>query len=141
VAFNPYLYFDGQCEEAFLFYEQCLGGEIAFIMRWEDSSMAAQAPPGWASKVLHVGLASRGGMLEGCDAMPGQYRKPESFCVMLRLKEAEDADRVFAALAEGGSVQIPIAETFWALRFGKVTDRFGVPWLVNCEKAAVENVA
>jgi len=73
--------------------------------------------------------------------MPGQYKKPESFCVMLRPKAAADADRIFKTLAEGGEVQIPIAETFWALQFGKVLDRFGVPWLVNCEKPAVENVA
>jgi PhnB protein len=68
--------------------------------------------------------------------MPGQYKKPESFCVMLRATEAAEADRIFKALAEGGTVQIPIAETFWALRFGKVLDQFGVPWLVNCEKPA-----
>jgi PhnB protein len=68
--------------------------------------------------------------------MPGQYKKPESFCVMFRPKDGAEADRVFKALAEGGAVQIPIAETFWALRFGKLIDRFGVPWLVNCEKPA-----
>jgi PhnB protein len=74
--------------------------------------------------------------------MPGQYKKPESFCVMLRPKEAAEADRMFKVLAEEGTVQIPIEETFWALRFGKIVDRFGVPWLVNCEKKpAVENVA
>jgi PhnB protein len=141
MALNPYLYFDGQCEEAFRFYEKCLGGKITFMMTWEDSPMPGQAPSGWAKKILHAGLASGDGVLEGCDAMPGQYKKPESFCVMLRPKEAAEADRIFKALAEGGTVKIPIAETFWALRFGKVLDRFGVPWLVNCEKPAVENVA
>jgi PhnB protein len=137
MAFNPYLYFDGQCEEAFNFYEKCLGGKITFMMRWEASPDAGQAPPGWAEKILHAGLASGDGVLEGCDAMPGQYKKPESFCVMLRPKGAAEADRIFKALADGGTVQIPIAETFWALRFGKVIDRFGVPWLVNCERPAV----
>ena len=141
MTLNPYLYFDGQCEEAFRFYEKCLGGKITFMMTWESSPLPGQAPPGWAKKILHVGLASGDGVLEGCDAMPGQYKKPESFCVMLRPKEAAEADRIFKALMEGGTVQIPIAETFWALRFGKLVDRFGVPWLVNCEKAAVENVA
>jgi PhnB protein len=141
MALNPYLYFNGQCEEAFHFYENCLGGKITFMMTWEGSPMPGQAPPGWAKKILHAGLASGDGVLEGCDAMPGQYKQPESFCVMLRPKEAVEADRIFKALAEGGTVQIPIAETFWALRFGKLVDRFGVPWLVNCEKSAVENVA
>ena len=79
--------------------------------------------------------------MEGCDAGPGEYKKPQSFCVMLRPKDAAEADLIFNALAEGGMVQIPIEETFWALRFGMVVDRFGVPWLVNCEKPAVENVA
>jgi PhnB protein len=141
MALNPYLYFDGQCEEAFRFYEKCLGGKITLMMTWKDSPMPDQAPPGWATKILHAGLASGDGVLEGCDAMPGQYKKPESFCVMLRPKEAAEADRLFKALAEGGKVKIPIAETFWALRFGQVVDRFGVPWLVNCEKSAAENVA
>ena len=137
MALNPYLYFDGQCEEAFRFYEKCLGGKITFMMAWKDSPMPDQAPPGWATKILHAGLASGDGVLEGCDAMPGQYKKPESFCVMLRPKEASEADRIFKALAEGGTVQIRIAETFWALRFGKLVDRFGVPWLINCEKSPV----
>ena len=141
MSLNPYLYFDGQCEEAFNYYAKSLGGKIAFMMTYEGSPMAGQAPPGWAKKILHAGLASGHGVLEGCDAGPGQYKKPQSFCVMLKPKDATEADRMFNALAEGGTVQIPIAETFWALRFGMVVDRFGVPWLVNCEKGAVENVA
>ena len=98
--------------------------------------MPGQAPAGWAKRILHAGLASGAGVLEGCDAMPGQYKKPQSFCVMLRPKEAAEAERIFSALAEGGAVEIPIEETLWALRFGKVVDRFGIPWLVNCEKPA-----
>jgi PhnB protein len=134
MAFSPYLYFDGQCEEAFRYHEKCLGGKIVFMMTWEGSPMPGQAPAGWAKKILHAGLASGDGVLEGCDAMPGQYKAPQSFCVMLRPKEAAEAERIFSALAEGGAVEIPIEETFWALRFGKVVDRFGIPWLVNCEK-------
>jgi PhnB protein len=136
MSLNPYLYFDGRCEEAFNFYQKCLGGRITFMMRWDGSPMASQTPPGWATKILHAGLATGDGVLEGCDAGPGQYKKPESFCVMLRPKDAAEAERIFSALAEGGTVQIPFGETFWALRFGMVVDRFGVPWLVNCEKPA-----
>ena len=141
MSFNPYLYFNGQCEEAFGFYEKCLGGKITFMMRWEGSPMAGQAPPGWAKKILHAGLASGDGVLEGCDAMPGEYQKPQSFGVMFRPQDVAEAECVFHALAEGGTVHIPMEETFWALRFGKVVDRFAVPWLVNCEKPTVENVA
>jgi PhnB protein len=74
--------------------------------------------------------------LEGCGATPGEYKKPKSFSVMFRPKDAMQAERIFSALAEEGTVEIPIAETFWALRFGKVVDRFGMPWLINCEKPA-----
>ena len=141
MSLNPYLYFDGQCEEAFKFYEKCLGGKITFMMTYEGSPMAGQAPPGYAKKILHAGLTSGDGVLEGCDAPPGEYKKPQSFCVMLRPKDAAEAERIFNALAEEGTVQIPFGETFWALRFGMVVDRFGMPWLINCEKPAVENVA
>jgi PhnB protein len=67
---------------------------------------------------------------------PGEYKKPQSFCVMLRPKDDAEAERIFNALAEEGTVRIPIGETFWALRFGMVLDRFGIPWLINCEKPA-----
>ena len=136
MSLNPYLYFNGQCEEAFRFYEKRLGGKITFMMRYEGSPMAGQVPSGYANKVLHAGLTLGDGLLEGCDAPPGEYKKPQSFCVMLRPKDAAEADRIFSALAEDGTVRIPIGETFWALRFGMVVDRFGMPWLINCEKPA-----
>ena len=136
MSLNPYLYFDGQCEEAFRFYEKCMGGKITFMMRYEGSPMAGQAPSGYANKVLHAGLTLGDGLLEGCDAPPGEYKKPQSFCVMFRPKDAAEADRIFGVLAEDGTVRIPIGETFWALRFGMVVDRFGMPWLINCEKHA-----
>jgi hypothetical protein len=82
------------------------------------------------------GLASGNGVLEGCDAPPGEYKKPQSFCIMLRPQNAVEADRIFNTLAQGGTVQIPLGETIWALRFGFVVDRFGMPWLINCEKPA-----
>ena len=134
MSLNPYLYFDGQCEEAFKFYEKRLGGKITFMMRYEGSPMAGQAPPGYASKILHAGLTLGDGVLEGCDAPPGAYKKPQSFSVMFRPKNAAEADRIFSALAEDGTVQIPIEETFWALRFGMVVARIGIPWLINCEQ-------
>jgi len=133
---NPYLSFDGQCEEAFKFYEKCLGGKITFMMTWEGSPMASQTPPGWDKKILHAGLAVGEGVLEGSDALPGQYKKQRTFSVMLRPKDAGEAERIFKALEEEGMVQFPMNETFWALRFGMVVDRFGIPWLINCEKPA-----
>ena len=98
--------------------------------------MANQAPPGWAKKILHAILTLDVGVLEGCDAMPGQYKNPQSFCLMFRPKDANEAERIFGALAKDGKVEIPIMETFWALRFGKVVDRNGIPWLIDCDKPA-----
>jgi PhnB protein len=135
VSLSPYLYFDGQCEEAFKFYEKCLAGKITFMMSYEGSPMASQTPPGFAKKILHAGLTIGDGVLEGCDAPPGEYKRPQSFCIMFRPKDVAEADRCFNALAEGGTVQIPIGQTFWALRFGHLVDRFRMPWLINLEKS------
>lgn len=133
---NPYLNFNGQCEEAFKFYEACLGAKISFMVTYGNSPMADQAPPGWGGKILHATLTAGDQLLQGADVPPGQYQKPQGISVTLNMKEPEkaDAERIFAALAEGGEVQMPIQETFWALRFGVVTDRFGTPWMINCEK-------
>ena len=133
---NPHLSFDGQCEAAFKFYEKCLGGKIAFMMTYAESPMAEQAPPGFGSKIMHATFALDGQRFYGGDAPPGQYAKPQGFTVALGIKDPAEADRVFAALAESGVVQMPIQETFWALRFGAVVDQFGTPWMVNCEKPA-----
>jgi PhnB protein len=98
--------------------------------------MAEQAPPGFGSKIMHATFGLDGQRFYGGDAPPGQYEKPQGFTVALGIKDPAEADRVFAALAENGVVQMPIQETFWALRFGAVVDQFGTPWMVNCEKPA-----
>ena len=112
MSLNPYLYFDGQCEEAFKFYENRLGGKITFMMTYEGSPMATQAPPGYAKKILHAGLTLGDGVLEGCDAPPGEYKKPQSFCVMFRPQDAGEADRIFSALAEDGTCRYLLGRRF-----------------------------
>lgn len=131
---NPYLHFDGQCEAAFKFYEKCLGGKITFMMPHEGSPVADTVPAEWRSKILHATLKVGDDVLQGADVPPNHYQKPHGFSVSINTNDPADADRVFHALAENGSVQMPIQETFWALRFGMVTDRFGVPWMINCGK-------
>lgn len=131
---TPYLSFDGQCEAAFRFYEKCLDGKIAFMMTFGESPMADQAPPEWSKKILHVTLTVGDQVLQGSDAFPGAYQKPQGISVTIALTSVADAERIFQALAEEGEVQMPIQETFWALRFGVLTDQFGTPWLINCEK-------
>lgn len=130
---NPYLYFNGQCEAAFRFYEECLGGKIALMMTYEGSPMADQAPPGWGKKILHGTLNVGDIVLQGADSP--QQKEPGGFSLSLTMDKPVDADRIFHTLAETGKVQLPIQETFWALRFGMVVDRFGVPWMINCEKS------
>jgi PhnB protein len=133
---NPYLNFNGQCEVAFKFYQQCLGGNIQTMMTWGDSPMADQVPSEWRSKIIHATLIVSETALLGADAPPDRYEKPRGFSVTIQINDPAQADRIFHKLAENGTVQMPIQQTFWALLFGMCVDRFGIPWMVNCGQAA-----
>jgi PhnB protein len=133
---NPYLFFDGQCEAAFKFYERCLGGKIEAMIPHEGSPAADHVPAEWRAKILHARMVVGDQVLMASDAPPGRQEKPQGFSINLGLKDPAEAERVFKALAEGGSVTMPFGETFWATRFGMLVDRFGIPWMVNCEKVA-----
>jgi PhnB protein len=130
---NPHLSFDGQCEEAFRFYAKCLGGKIHMMLTDGDSPMASQTPPEWGKKILHASIKLNDQELIGADVME-RYQKPRGFSLILHLEDATEADRIFGTLAEKGTVQMPLQETFWALRFGECIDRFGIPWTINCGK-------
>lgn len=132
---NPYLTFNGQCEAAFKFYEQCLGGKIVMMMTHGDSPMAEQTAEAWRDKILHAQLTIGDIVLMGSDAPPDYFEKPQGFSVNLQFEDIAETERVFQALAEGGTVRMPIQETFWAKRFGMFVDRFGTPWMVNCSEA------
>jgi PhnB protein len=129
------LTFDGRCEAAFKFYERCLGGEIAFMLTWGDSPMAKDAPPGWGGKILYARLALGDTALTGGDVPPQTYQRPRGISVMLSVDDADDAERLFRALSENGIVNTALQKTFWALRYGGVTDQFGIPWEINCEQS------
>jgi PhnB protein len=133
---NTYLSFNDECEAAFKFYEQCLGGKIDSIMTYGDSPMADQTPPEKLDKIMHVSLIVGDTVLMGSDAPPQMFEKPQGFSVSLVFDKVAEAERIFHALAESGKVQMPIQETFWAARFGMVVDRFGTPWMINCDRAA-----
>jgi PhnB protein len=124
------LSFDGQCEAAFTFYERCLNGKITFMLTWGDSPMAKDAPPEWSGKVVHATLVVGDVRLQGSDSVPSSYGSPRGFVITLNPREG-DAERLFAELAEGGIVRVPLQETFWAQRYGELTDRFGIPWAIN----------
>jgi PhnB protein len=133
---NPYLVFNGDCEVAFKFYEQVLGSKIEMMMPHEGTPMANHGPEGWNSKILHASMMVGDTRLMGSDAPPAHYKKPQGMSVSLLIEGAAEAERVFATLAENGTVTMPIGETFWALRFGMLVDRFGIPWMINCDRPA-----
>jgi PhnB protein len=121
---NPYLLFKGDCEAAFKFYERVLGGKITAMFRFEGSPMAGKLSPEWQNKIMHASLTIGDKVLMGSDPPHDQQDDPA------------EADRVFQALAEGGTVTMPIGPTFWAVHFGMLVDRFGTPWMINFEKPA-----
>jgi PhnB protein len=130
----PYLAFNGKCKAAFEFYAKALGGQIVMIMTKGESPMAGQTPPDQKGHIMHAAMKVGDYMLEGSDAPPEHYRKPQGFSVALDIKEPAEAERVFKALTENGTVQMPMQETFWAQRFGMLIDQFDIPWMVNCSK-------
>lgn len=111
-----------------------MNGKIAFMMTYEGSPAANQVPPEWRKKVIHATLTANGAILQGGDVPPGQYQKPQGFSVALDMKDPGEAARVFKALSDGANISMPMQETFWAQRFGMLTDRFSIPWMVNCGK-------
>lgn len=134
---NPHLNFNGDCEAAFKFYERRLGAKISFIMTYGASPMAKDTPPGWSDKIMHATLQLGESTLTGNDVALGYpYNPPQGFSLTIETKDPAEAERAFAALADHGKVEMPLQETFWAVKFGVVIDRFGVPWMVNCAKAA-----
>lgn len=133
---NPYLTFSGQCEAAFKFYEKVLGGKIEAMHQHAGSPMEDQVPPEWRSKIMHASLNIDGNVLMGSDAPPDRYEQMKGFTVTLGINDPNEAERVFKALSENGTVHMPIQKTFWAARFGMLVDQFGTPWMINCEQAA-----
>jgi PhnB protein len=133
---NTYLFFDGNCEAALNFYATALGGKIEMMLRYEGMPDCGdgQMPAGWGDKIGHGRISVGDVLLMGSDAPSGRYKPMQGFSVNIGIDTAEEAERVFHALAEKGTVTMPIAETFWAVRFGMLVDQFGTPWMVNCEK-------
>ena len=129
---HPYLTFDGQCEAAFKFYEQCLGGTNLDVRTFAGSPAEEHVPAAMRDKVLHASLQVGDQVLMGSDGPPERFVAMSGFWVSLHPTDPAEAERVFEALAEGGTVTMPLAPTFWAKSFGMVTDRFGAPWMVNC---------
>jgi PhnB protein len=133
---NPYLNFNGNCEAAFKFYERCLRGKIIMMLTHGNAPTAEHVSSDWHDKIMHARLEVGDRFLMGSDIPPGHFEPIKGFSVQLGIDDPVEAERVFRALAENGKVTMPFEQTFWAFRFGMLVDQFGIPWMVNCEKAA-----
>ncbi|HUZ74009.1 MAG TPA: VOC family protein [Stellaceae bacterium] len=130
---QPYLFFDGRCEEALAFYRRTLGAEVTMLMRFKEHPGADQSgmvPPGGADKVMHTSF--RVGDTEVLASDGRCLGKPsfQGFALSLTVSDDAEAERLFAALGDGGEVRMPMAKTFFSSRFGMVADRFGVAWMI-----------
>jgi PhnB protein len=134
--FTTYLNFNGDCAKAFRFYERCFGGRIEFLQTFGESPMKDSVQPDQYGLVMHVTLKVEGGTLMGSDATPDRYEAPQGIYVSIAPKTFADGERIFNELSAGGNVEMPFQETFWSVGFGMATDRFGIPWMVNCEVPA-----
>lgn len=130
---QPYLNFNGQCDEAFGLYQQALGGTVVGRFTFGNSPMAKEYPD-WADKVMHIAMRAGDQLLLGSDAPPPHYSKPQGLRVNLDFEDVAEAERVYKALSEGGQIGMPLQETFWAKRFAMFSDRYGTPWMVNVSK-------
>jgi PhnB protein len=131
---ETYLFFDGRCEEAIEFYKKVLGAEVTMLMRFKDSPEPPQPgmiPPGSENKIMHVSFRIGDTTVMASDGRCTGQANFQGFSLSLTVANEAEADRKFAALVEGGQVQMPMAKTFWSPRFGMVTDRFGVGWMVS----------
>lgn len=134
MRFLPYLNFGGNCREAFTEYERIFGGELE-IMTHGDSPIAGEVPSEWHGSVLHACLKIGDTMLMASDS-PGSFEAPRGVWVSIHVETPAEAERIYQSLSRGGTVVMPLEKTFWAERFAMFTDRFGIPWMINCAPAA-----
>ncbi|MCW5979925.1 MAG: VOC family protein [Bryobacteraceae bacterium] len=129
---NIYLVFDGACREAMTFYKNCLGGDLNLF---PFSEMPGGAPEAAKDRIMHARLSKGSNVIMASDSMPGMpFQQGNNFSISVQCESVEETDRLFTALGERGKVTMPLQETFWAARFGMLTDRFGVNWMFNLEQ-------
>jgi PhnB protein len=126
---NPYLFFEGRCDEAIEFYRGALGAEVTFLMRYEEAPEPASH--GNADKVMHATLRIGKTTVQVSDGRCQGSAKFEGFALSLTVPDESEAERLFAALGDGGKVQMPLTKTFFSPRFGMLADRFGVAWMIH----------
>jgi PhnB protein len=127
---QPYLHFDGRCEEALEFYRTALGAEVTMLMRFKDNPQSGAAPPGSGDKVMHASFQVGETTVLASDGRCGGHPSFQGFSLSLTVPTDAEAEQRFANLAAGGQVQMPLTSTFFSSRFGMVVDRFGVAWMI-----------
>ncbi len=133
---QPYLFFNGNCEEAITFYQRALGAEVTMMMRNKDAPEQpppGTLPPGSENKVMHATLSIGGGIVMASDGMNSGANEFKGFSLSLAYPTEAESQRAFNALSDGGRVDVPLGKTFWSSCFGMVTDRFGVQWMVSLD--------
>jgi PhnB protein len=133
---NPYIYFNGRCAEALNFYEGALGAKVVMKMTYGESPAANECSKNSLDKIMHARLDVGGSVIMMSDAPEERYSTPQGFSISLNLQDPVEAERVYKVLSAGGNVLMPLEKTFWAQRFAMFTDKFGTPWMINCEKSA-----
>lgn len=131
---QPYLYFNGNCEQAVEFYKKALGAVVELTMRYKDSPEPpppGMVPPGYDNKIMHTSFRIGDTVVMATDGCSEDKSPFAGFSLALSVPTEADADRAFNALAEGGQVKMPLMKTFWSPRFGMLTDRFGIGWMVS----------
>lgn len=137
MKWSPYLNFDGTCEAAFKFYEQCFEGQIVAMMPFGETPACEHVPSDHRDKIMHARLVVGDQVLMGSDSIPDHpYEGVKGASVAIAVDDPVTAERVFNALAAGGTITMPLQQTFWAIRFGMLVDRYNVPWMINCEAGA-----
>lgn len=131
---HPYLQFGGRCAQAFEFYKQHLDAQNVMLMPYRGSPGEEKAPDEWRDKIMHASLQIGSSVLMGSDGMPGYpYEGIKGCSIALDTATDADAERIFNALAQDGHITMALERTFWASKFGMVTDQFGVSWMIMCE--------
>ena len=126
-----HLVFTGQCSEAFAFYEKTFNSKIQMCMKYGEAPAGAPVPADMKDKVMHTSMPLGSALLMGCDAPPDKSSPMGGFQISVSLTDEAEVKRIYTALSEGGSVQMPLMPTFWSPLFGMCTDKFGVAWMVS----------
>ncbi|WP_339897252.1 VOC family protein [uncultured Gilvimarinus sp.] len=130
---NPYIFYNGNCAEAFTFYSECLGLPIDYMGTYKEAPGGNPVDASFDDKIMHVSLTIGGAILMGSDVPSGDYQAPQGISVALQTESASQAETMFNALSANGEIIMPLEKTFWAERFGLLRDKFGIKWMVNCD--------